>query len=359
MKRTPLAELHEKHGAKMVDFAGWWMPVQFKGLKEEHLLVREKVGLFDVSHMGEIRVKGPQSLPTIQWLLSNDASVLTKGKAQYTLLTNHEGGIVDDLIVYCIEPEEDYLLCVNAANIEKDFQWILENNKGADITNESEDWAQIAIQGPKGVELTSAVFGEDLSSIESFSFAAKTFAGVETWVARTGYTGEDGFEVFVPKAQAAELWTALLEKGAPMGVEPIGLGARDTLRTEKKYPLYGHEINDSTNPYEAGLGWVTKVNAKDFVGKSKIVEQKEQGLARKLVGFKMLDRGIARQGYQLLSFDNKELGEVTSGTPSPSLNENIGIGYVLKEYAELGTEILVQVRARQLKAQVVQTPFVK
>lgn len=356
-KKTALYGEHVKLGGKLVEFAGWMLPVQFKGLVDEHKCVRNSVGLFDVSHMGEIRVQGENSLETLQWLTSNDVSKLNAGDAQYSLLTNFEGGIVDDLIVYCFEPGKNYLLCVNAANIEKDFKWIVENNKGADVTNESDSWSQIAVQGPKAVELVKEVLASDLE-ISTFKFQEVEFSGSVTIVARTGYTGEDGFEIFVRNEKASELWSSLMSLGEKYGVQPIGLGARDTLRTEKKYSLYGHEINDTTNPYEAGLGWVVKPDAKDFIGKQKILEVKSGGLIRKLVGFKMLDRGIARAGYPLLSFDNIEIGEVTSGTPSPSTGENIGIGFLPIEYAEVGKEFLVGVRSRSLRAVVVKTPFI-
>lgn len=358
VKKTALVDEHIRLGGKMVEFAGWYMPVQFKGLTDEHKCVRSNVGLFDVSHMGELRVTGPNSLESLQWLTSNDVSKLNAGEAQYSLLTNFDGGVVDDLIVYCFAPGEDYLLCVNAANIDKDFAWITKHNKGATVTDESSKWSQIAIQGPRAVELTEKVYGTTLKDIESFNFRQVDFNGQSTIVARTGYTGEDGFEVFVPNDQAVKLWQALLSQREAFGVQPIGLGARDTLRTEKKFSLYGHEIDDHSNPYEAGLGWVVKPGAKDFIGKEPITKKKEQGLARKLVGFKMQERGIARAGYPLLSFDKIEIGAVTSGTPSPSSGDNIGIGYVPVEYAEPGKEFLVGVRSRTLKAVVVKTPFV-
>lgn len=359
IKKTPLANEHERLGGKMVDFAGWWMPVQFNGLQQEHLAVRNSVGIFDVSHMGEIRVTGERSVATLQWLTTNDVTQLKQAEAQYSLLTNFEGGVVDDLIVYCIKPNEDYLLCVNAANIEKDYNWIVENNKGADLLNESDYWAQVAIQGPKAVSLTEKVFDKKLSGIKSFNFTFEEFHGETCMVARTGYTGEDGFEVFLPKNIATDFWSALLKEGEEFSVEPIGLGARDTLRTEMKYSLYGHEITDKTNPLEAGLGWVVKLQAKNFIGKDKILAIKKSGIERKLIGFKMVDRGIARAGYPLISFDNKEIGEVTSGTPSPSSGDNIGIGYLPLEYAEPGKQFLVQVRARKLKAVTVKTPFIQ
>lgn len=358
VKFTPLKEEHERLGAKMVDFAGWYMPVQYEGLKEEHLNVRSKVGLFDVSHMGEIRIRGEKALESLQWLTSNDVSTLKVGEAQYSLLTNEHGGIVDDLIVYCFEEGTNYLLCVNASNIEKDYQWILDHNLDAEVINESDSWAQIAVQGPNSVELVSRVLKDDISDVTYFKFKEFTYGSVSCILARTGYTGEDGFEIFLRPQVARNFWVELLESGGDLGVMPVGLGARDTLRTEMKYSLYGHEITDETNPYEAGLGWVVKPKAKDFVGKAVILEQKEKGLDKKLIGFKMLERGIARQGYKLFSTDEVEAGYVTSGTPSPSLQENIGIAYINKDCATPGTEFFVEIRTRKTKAVVVKTPFV-
>lgn len=358
LKSTPLREEHIALGAKMVDFAGWYMPVQYAGLREEHVACREKVGLFDVSHMGEVRIRGPKALETVEWLTTNYAGRLENGQAQYTLLPNADGGLVDDLIVYCVQKGTDYLLCVNASNTDKDFAWMVKNNRGAEITNESAQWGQIAVQGPKAMELIRRVCGEAAGAIPSFEFRNVAFNGSEVLVARTGYTGEDGVEIFVPSAQAVTLWRKLLSEGKDLGVTPVGLGARDTLRTEMKYPLYGHEIDDTTNPYSAGLGWVVKPDKKDFVGRAKIVAAKEAGLPRKLVGFKVRDRAIARQGYKLFSFDNKEIGLVTSGTPSPSLNENIGIAYIDKELATEGSRFHVDIRGRRIEAEVVPTPFV-
>lgn len=356
-KATALRDEHVRLGGKMVDFAGWDMPVEFEGLRKEHERVRSQVGLFDVSHMGEVRVRGEKALESLEWLTSNSVASLTKGKAQYSLLPNEEGGIVDDIIVYCIEEGTDYLVCVNAANKDKDFEWMLKHNKGADITDESDQWSQIAVQGPNAIELLSRVFDDSIKEVKPFHFVSKGFSGGECWVACTGYTGEKGAEIFVPNDKAVALWQALLEKGEDLGVAPIGLGARDTLRTEMKYSLYGHEITDDTNPYEAGLGWVVKADKKDFIGKDPMVAVKASGLNRKLIGFKMLERGIPRHGYKVFSFDNKEIGDVTSGTLSPSLGENIGIAYVQKDFADEGTEINIQVRQKMIKAEVVKTPF--
>lgn len=341
----------------MVPFAGWLMPVQYVGLREEHLNVRSRVGLFDVSHMGEIRLKGSQSLSAAQKLTSNDVSRLESGQAQYSLLVNEKGGVVDDLIVYCVSKNEDYLLCVNAANTDKDWAFIQKHNPGALIENESAKWGQIAVQGPEALNLLRELFPW-VDELSGFSFRSVGWMGQECLVARTGYTGEDGAEIFVPWELALNLWEALLEKGKPFGVMPIGLGARDTLRTEAKYPLYGHELNDELNPYSAGLGWVIKPEAKDFIGKECLLNGKKQALQTKLVGFVMKERGIARAGYPILDAEGQSLGVVTSGTPSPSLAENIGIGYVPKSFAEVGSEIFVEIRGRKVKAQVVKTPFV-
>lgn len=346
-------------GAKMVEFAGWCMPVEYRGLRQEHLATRQNVGLFDVSHMGEVRVRGPRSLETLQWLTTNDVSRLGSGQAQYNLLPNEAGGLVDDIIVYCVRPNEDYLVCVNAANTDKDFAWMKAHNRGAELVNESAEWGQIAVQGPQAMTLVERLFSARAKDIAPFHFASLPFEGVSCLVARTGYTGEDGVEVFVPTAKTVALWSELLARGQDLGVEPIGLGARDTLRTEMKYSLYGHEIDDTTNPYAAGLGWVVKPDAKDFVGKEKVLAAKQAGFPRRLVGFVMIERGIPRAGYSLFSFDNKEIGKVTSGTVSPSLNDNIGIGYVDSAASEVGTTFCVDIRGRRVQARVVKTPFVQ
>jgi aminomethyltransferase len=343
----------------MVDFAGWYMPVQYEGLKEEHLNTRTNVGLFDVSHMGEFRVRGPKALETLQWATTNDVTKLAAGQAHYSLFPNASGGIVDDLIIYCVKPGEDYFLCVNAANVDKDFAFVNENNRGAQITNESGEWSQIAVQGPKAMGLLAEVFSPDVNSIQTFHHRQVLYKGAEAIIARTGYTGEDGAEVFIRNNRAVDLWLDLMERGAQFGVKPVGLGARDTLRTEMKYSLYGHEIDDTTNPYEAGLGWVVKPAKKDFLGKAPMIALRDKGLKQKLVGFVLSERGIPRQGYKLLSFDNSEIGRVTSGTLSPSLNISIGIAYVDVAHAEPGSEFNVDIRGRGAKAKVVPTPFVR
>ncbi len=358
MKATALKSKHEALGAKMVEFAGWNMPIQYEGLTIEHKNVRENVGVFDVSHMGEIMVSGPKALETLQWTTTNDVSKLKAGEAQYSLFPNAKGGIVDDLIVYCLKPNEKYLLCVNASNTDKDFAFLKENNRGAELENQSSQWGQLAVQGPKAMMLIKDIFGKDYATLPSFNFCEIKFAGKICYMARTGYTGEDGVEIFVPWQSTESLWQEILDKGKTYSIKPIGLAARDTLRTEMKYSLYGHEIDDDSNPYEAGLGWVVKPSAKDFLGKNQILSKKEAGLKKKLIGFKLIDRGIPRAGYSLFSFDNKEIGKVTSGTVSPMLNESIGIGYVATELANEGSEIFVDIRGKKVKAKVVKTPFV-
>ena len=356
-QKTPLYNEHVRLGARMVDFAGWIMPVQYQGLKEEHFATRNNVGLFDVSHMGEIRVKGLNALETLQWLTTNDVSKLENGQAQYGLLPNDQGGLVDDIFVYCLEKNSDYLVCVNASNKDKDFAWMKKNNKGAEITDESALWGQIAIQGPKATQLCDAVFGLGVvSSMNRNEIKISTFQNFKIMIATTGYTGEKGCEVFVEAGGTEKLWQALLAN--PISAKPIGLGARDSLRTEMKFSLYGHEIDDTTNPYEAGLGWAMKPQAKDFMNKAALVAVKEMGLKKKLIGFKMKDRGIPRQGYEMKSANGQKIGYVTSGTHSPTLDEPIGIAYVETSFSAEGSELFVDIRGKLVKACVVKTPFV-
>lgn len=357
VQKTPLFEEHVRAGAKMVPFAGWNMPVEYKGLREEHNNVRNNVGLFDVSHMGEIRFTGPKALETLDWITTNLVSKLKKGEAHYSLLQNDQGGLVDDIIVYCVEPNSNYLVCVNASNIEKDFAWMQKHNKGANITNESGAWAQIAVQGPKAPALIEKTLGIKATEMKPFKFVEGKFQGHSIIFATTGYTGEAGGEIFISAPGAVALWTALLKDGADFGVQPIGLGARDTLRTEMKYSLYGHEIDDTSNPIEAGLGWVIKAKDKDFLGKAKIMDPVAKGLRESLVGFKTLDKGIPRQGYTLVNEKGDQIGIVTSGTLSPSLDAPIGIGRVAASHAALGTQIWVDIRGRKIKAEVCSTPF--
>ncbi len=359
-QKTPLYDEHVKLNARMVDFAGWVMPIQYEGLKEEHFATRNNIGLFDVSHMGEIRVKGPKAVETLQWLTTNDVSKLENGQAQYALLPNDKGGLVDDIFIYCLEKNADYLVCVNASNTDKDFAWMTKHNKGADIVNESTSWGQIAIQGPNAIELCDAVLqlpnSEKISSLNRNEIRTSTFQNYKIMVATTGYTGEKGCEVFIEAAGTTKLWNALLNN--PLNARPIGLGARDTLRTEMKYSLYGHEIDDTTNPYEAGLGWAMKPAAKDFMNKATIMAVKENGLKKKLIGFKMRDRGIPRQGYEIKTADGQKIGWVTSGTHSPTLDEPIGIAYVDSSKSSENSEFFVDIRGKLVKACVVKTPFV-
>ena len=357
MQKTPLFDEHKKLNGRIVEFAGWQMPVQYTGLKEEHKATREHVGLFDVSHMGEIRVKGPKAVETLQWLTTNDVSVLNNGQAQYGLLPNDNGGLVDDLFIYCLEKNTDYLVCVNASNKDKDFAWFIKNNKGADITDESSQWGQIAIQGPNALKLCDALFPEvKPSAMKRNEIKFSKFKGHTVLVATTGYTGELGCEVFVQSGGTVDLWQAAMAH--PLKPVPVGLGARDTLRTEMKYSLYGHEIDDTTNPYEALLGWAMKPAAKDFIGKKIITGVKEAGLKRKLVGFKMKERGIPRQGYEIKNAAGIKIGQVTSGTHSVTLDEPVGIAYVDLAFTAEGSEIFVDIRGKLTKASVCKTPFV-
>ncbi|WP_174613787.1 glycine cleavage system aminomethyltransferase GcvT [Virgibacillus ihumii] len=362
LKRTPLFPEYEKLGGKTVDFGGWDLPVQFNGIKHEHEVTRTKAGLFDVSHMGEIVVKGPESLPFLQKVMTNDISKLTPKRAQYTFMCYEDGGTVDDLIVYMLD-EDFYLLVVNAANTEKDFEWLnKQNNNGAEIKNVSSDYVQLALQGPDAEAVLQKLTDTDLSGIKFFRFENPVaFSGVEkdAIVSRTGYTGEDGFEIYIDAGSGRDLWNQIFEAGKDFGVEPIGLGARDTLRFEAKLALYGQELSKDITPVEAGMKFAVKINKdSDFIGKAKLAEQIENGADRKLVGIEMIDKGIPRTGYQVYK-DEKEAGFVTSGTQSPTLQKNVGLALVKTEFAELGTELEVQVRKRKLKAEVVKTPFYK
>jgi aminomethyltransferase len=357
MKKTPLYDEHVQLGARIVEFAGWQMPIQYSNLKDEHLNVRTNVGLFDVSHMGEFRVKGPKALETLQWLTTNNVAALEEDQAQYSLLPNKNGGLVDDIIVYCLKKNEDYLVCVNAANVEKDWKHFQENNKGAELTNESSRWGQIAVQGPKAFALLDAVLKINASTMKPFTLKKLNWNGYSAIFATTGYTGEKGGEIFIEAKGTPELWRSLLQYGKDYGVLPIGLGARDSLRTEMKMSLYGHEIDDQSIPFEASLGWAVKPQAKDFLGKDAMLKAKEAGLTRSLIGFKMLERGIPRQGYTLHDENGQQIGIVTSGTHSPSLDEPIGIGYVRPEFAAPGSVFYVDIRGKKIKATACKTPF--
>lgn len=360
MKNTPFTDKHIALGAKMAEFAGYNMPISYSGINDEHATVRNTAGIFDVSHMGEFLLKGPDALDLIQRVCSNDASKLTAGKAQYSCLPNETGGIVDDLIVYCMEPDNLYLLVVNASNIEKDWNWISGfNTKGVDMENISDKTALLAIQGPKACDILQELTDVDLAGMKYYTFQKGTFAGVENvLISATGYTGSGGVEIYFEDKgdDAAKIWDSILAAGGPKGLKPIGLGARDTLRLEKGFCLYGNDIDDTTSPLEAGLGWITKFT-KDFTNSEQLKAQKEAGVTRKLVGLEMIDRGIPRHGYTIVDMTGKEVGVVTSGTQSPTLGKAIAMGYVATELAKEGTEVAVIVRDKQLKAKVVKMPF--
>lgn len=359
MKNTALTEKHIALGAKMVPFAGYNMPVQYEGVNMEHETVRNGVGVFDVSHMGEFLLTGPNAIQLIQKVTSNDASNLVIGKAQYSCLPNGKGGIVDDLIVYRIK-EEQYLLVVNASNIDKDWEWISSHNDlGVEMKNLSDDYSLLAIQGPKATEAMQALTSVDLASIPYYSFVVGDFAGVEhVIISATGYTGAGGFEIYVKNEYVNALWDKVFEAGESFGIKPIGLAARDTLRLEMGYCLYGNDINDSTSPLEAGLGWITKFT-KDFIDAPFLKEQKEAGVSRKLVGFEMIDRGIPRHDYKIVDAEGNEIGIVTSGTMSPSLKVGLGLGYVTTSFTNPDSEIYISIRDKNLKAKVVKLPFYK
>ncbi|HPX58935.1 MAG: glycine cleavage system aminomethyltransferase GcvT [Bacteroidales bacterium] len=362
MKYTVYAKKHEEIGAKMVEFAGFYMPIQYEGLVIEHEHVRKAVGVFDVSHMGEIYVRGPKALELVQWVSSNDASVLTDGKIQYACFPNTTGGIVDDFLVYRINKEE-YLLVVNASNIEKDWNWLVEQNKkiGAELYNASDEISQLAVQGPLALKAMQKLTDEPIENMEYYTFKYLTFAGVPNVLfSTTGYTGAGGCEIYFKNEDALKIWDAVFEAGKEFDIKPIGLGARDTLRLEMGFCLYGHEINDSISPLEGGLGWITKfVDHKDFVNKANLLQQKQEGVKRKVVGFEMIDRGIPRQDYEVLDENNNVIGHVCSGTQGPSVKKPIGTALIKTEYAKVGTEIYIKIREKALKAITVKMPFYK
>ncbi len=358
LKHIPLESLHEKLGGKMVPFAGYVMPVRYSSDIEEHMTVRKGVGVFDVSHMGEFTIRGPQALDLIQRVTSNDASKLVDGQAQYSCLPNETGGIVDDLIVYKVK-DNDYLVVVNASNIEKDWNWISRfNTKGAEMKNISEDICLFAVQGPKAGGILQKLTKVDLSAIKYYHFAIGELAGTpNVIISNTGYTGAGGFEIYVNKSAAEKVWNAVFEAGKDENIKPIGLGARDTLRLEMGFCLYGNDIDDTTSPLEAGLGWITKFT-KEFTNSANLKAQKEAGVKRKLVGFRMVDKGIPRHDYILRDAAGQEIGKVTSGTMSPLMSIGIGLGYVKAEHATPGSEIFVDVRGKMLKAMVHKLPLI-
>ncbi len=360
MKNTSLTEKHIALGAKMVPFAGYNMPVQYAGLIQEHHCVRNAVGVFDVSHMGEFWISGPKAFDLIQYATSNDVSKLFDGKVQYSCMPNATGGIVDDLLVYRVN-EEMYLLVVNASNIDKDWNHLSELNKefGATMVNKSDDTSLLAVQGPKAAEALQSLTDMTLSDMEYYTFKIGTFAGVENVVvSTTGYTGAGGLEIYFPNEAAYDMWDKIFAAGAAQGIQPIGLGARDTLRLEMGFCLYGNDINDTTSPLEAGLGWITKFSA-PFLNSENLKAQKEAGVTRKLVAFEMIDKGIPRHDYEIADANGNVVGVVTSGTQSPSLEKAIGLGYVPTAMSALGTEVFILVRGKSLKAVVVSLPFFK
>lgn len=359
MKNTALLQKHLDANAKMVPFAGYNMPVQYEGVNVEHETVRTGVGVFDVSHMGEFFLRGPKALDLIQRVTTNDASVLFDGKAQYSCMPNGKGGIVDDLIIYRISQEE-YLLVVNASNIEKDWNWISSHNtEGVEMENASDAYSLLAIQGPKAAEAMQSLTEVNLSEMGYYTFTKGSFAGQPNiYISATGYTGSGGFEIYVPNEVASAVWDAVFEAGNSYGIKPIGLAARDTLRLEMGFCLYGNDIDDTTSPIEAGLGWITKFT-KDFVDSETLKAQKEQGVSRKLVAFEMIERGIPRHDYRILDAQNKVIGKVTSGTMSPSMKIAIGLGYVELAHAGLDSEIYVEIREKGVLAKVVKLPFYK
>lgn len=360
MKQTPFTNKHIALGAKMAEFAGYNMPISYTGINDEHTAVRNSAGVFDVSHMGEFILKGEGALDLIQRVTSNDASKLTAGKAQYSCLPNAQGGIVDDLLVYCVEENKVYMLVVNASNIEKDWNWIQQfNTNNVEMHNISDRTCLLAIQGPSATKILQPLTEMDILNLKYYTFVKGTFAGVDNvLVSATGYTGAGGVEIYFEDSNGAadKIWDAIFEAGKSAGIKPIGLGARDTLRLEKGFCLYGNDIDDTTSPLEGGLGWITKFS-KEFTAKDILEKQKAEGIKRKLVGFEMIDRGIPRHDYKIKDAEGNEIGKVTSGTQSPSLQKAIGLGYVATEHANFDSEIYVEVRDKLLKAKVVKIPF--
>jgi aminomethyltransferase len=360
MKFTAFNKIHKKAGAKMLEFAGFEMPIEYTGIIDEHNTVRNAVGVFDVSHMGEFWVKGPKALDLVKKITTNDASQLEIGQAQYTCFPNGKGGIVDDLLVYYYEPEK-YMLVVNAANIEKDWNWVVsQNDVGAELENASDRISQLAIQGPKATATLQKLTDIDLSALKSYTFVTGKMAGVDdVIISVTGYTGSGGFELYFRNEVAEQIWNAIFEAGAEFGIKPIGLAARDTLRLEMGYCLYGNDIDDTTSPIEAGLGWITKFNnGRKYIDRDFLMMQKTEGVTRQLRGFILLERGIPRQGYELVNSEGSPIGHVTSGTMSPTLNKGIGMGYIAKEYSAFGTQVWVKIRNKTIPAEVVRVPFI-
>lgn len=361
MKLTALNEIHKREGAKMVEFAGYEMPVEYSGIKEEHLAVRNSAGVFDVSHMGEFWIKGPHALDLVKKISSNDPTVLNPGQAQYSCMPNGQGGIVDDFLIYCFNPEK-YMLVVNASNIEKDWNWIKSQNEfvGAEMENRSDEISLLAVQGPKATEILQKLTPVNLSDIRFYTFETGSIAGVDdVIISATGYTGAGGFELYFENKHAEKVWNAIFEAGKEFDIKPAGLGARDTLRLEMGFCLYGNDIDDKTSPIEAGLGWITKFNnGRQFVDRDFLMMQKKEGITRRLRGFVLKERGIPRKGYQIVNSEGNQIGEVTSGSISPVLNKGIGLGYVAKEYSAFGTPVWIKVRNKNIPAEIVKLPFI-
>ena len=361
MKKTPFTDKHILLGAKMADFAGYNMPISYSGINDEHATVRNNAGVFDVSHMGEFIVKGANAVDLIQRVTTNDITKIEAGKAQYTCMLNDEGGIIDDLIIYCIEANNEYLIVVNASNIEKDWNWISShNNKNVEMHNVSEKTCLLAIQGPNATKILQELTDEDILNLKYYTFVKGKFAGVEdVLISATGYTGSGGVEIyFEDKGNNANIiWDKIFEAGTPQGLKPIGLAARDTLRLEMGYCLYGNDIDDTTSPLEAGLGWITKLTKEEFVAKEKVEKLKAEGIQKKLVGIKMLEKGIPRHDYEIADSEGNNIGRITSGTQSPSLQKAIAMGYVNMQHAKIGTPVFIKIREKLVKAEVVKMPF--
>lgn len=360
MKVTAFNKLHIQAGAKMVEFAGFEMPIEYSGIRDEHMTVRNSVGVFDVSHMGEFWIKGQNALELVNKITSNDPAILSPGQAQYSCLPNGKGGIVDDLLVYFFGPEK-YMLVVNAANIEKDWTWIVsQNDVDAELENASDSISQLAIQGPKAIETLQKLTDINLSEIKFYTFVMGKIAGIEdVIISATGYTGAGGFELYFRNDVAEKMWNSIFASGREFGIKPVGLGARDTLRLEMGYCLYGNDIDDTTSPIEAGLGWITKFNnGRNFIDRDYLMMQKTEGVKRRLRGFQMMEKGIPRHGYELVDQDGSKIGHVTSGTMSPVLNKGIGLGYVAREYSAIGTQIFVRIRNKTLPTEIVKLPFI-
>ena len=360
MKKTAFNHLHKAAGGKMVDFAGYELPVEFTGIKDEHMTVRNAVGVFDVSHMGEFRISGPHALELLRLVGSNAPSLLAPGQAQYSCFPNGKGGIVDDYVLYCMGPDQ-YMMVVNAANIEKDWNWVTQHNTmGADVENLSDQYSQLAIQGPRALATLQKLTQTSLSELKYYTFTVGELAGVpEVIISNTGYTGAGGFELYIKNEDAEKVWKAVFEAGEEFGIKPIGLGARDTLRLEMGYCLYGNDIDDTTSPIEAGLGWITKFNNdRRFIDRDFLAMQQKEGITRRLRGFEMKDRAIPRHGYTIYNAEGSVIGTVTSGTMSPMLGIGIGMGYVSKEYAAFGTIVYIGIRDKKVPAEIVKTPFI-